>query len=159
MSTTIRQAGEADAEVISLLNIDVQRLHADAMPERFKQPGPDTFTATNVRTLLAKNSNLVFIAEINGEPVGYAYAELLRVSESPLLHAWNEVHLQHICVRPTFRRSGVASALLDSVRVAARERGVDLVTLQVWAFNNAAQAFFRAHGFTPYMTRLWSRNP
>jgi ribosomal protein S18 acetylase RimI-like enzyme len=52
---------------------------------------------------------------------------------------------------------GVASALLDAVRAAAGEIGIDLLTLQVWTFNEDAQAFFRRQGFTPYMARLWSR--
>jgi ribosomal protein S18 acetylase RimI-like enzyme len=35
--------------------------------------------------------------------------------------------------------------------------GISLVTLQVWTFNEGAQAFFRRQGFTPYMARLWNR--
>jgi ribosomal protein S18 acetylase RimI-like enzyme len=60
-------------------------------------------------------------------------------------------------VRPAYRRKGVASALLNSVRAAAGEMGISLVTLQVWTFNEGAQAFFRRQGFTPYMARLWNR--
>jgi hypothetical protein len=43
------------------------------------------------------------------------------------------------------------------VRAVADEIGIGLVTLQVWTFNEDAQAFFRRQGFTPYMARLWSR--
>jgi hypothetical protein len=35
MNMTIRRAGEADAQALSLLNTDVQDLHASALPERF----------------------------------------------------------------------------------------------------------------------------
>jgi ribosomal protein S18 acetylase RimI-like enzyme len=157
MNSAVRRASEADAEVLSLLNADVQSLHASAMPERFKPLGPDTFPVTVVRTLLANSSNLVFIAEVDSEPAGYASAEVVHLPESPLRHAWDEVHLHHISVRPVYRRKGVASALLDSVRVAAGEIGISIVTLQVWTFNEDAQAFFRRQGFTPYMARLWNR--
>jgi GNAT superfamily N-acetyltransferase len=159
MNRAVRRASEADAEILSLLNADVHNLHAAAMPERFKQHGPDTFPATIARTLLAKPSNLVFIAEVDSEPVGYVYAEIIHLPESSLLHAWDEIHLHHISVRPTYRRKGVASALLDSVRAAANKLGINPVTLQVWAFNEDARAFFQQRGFTPYMARLWDRQP
>jgi len=157
MNIAVRRASEADAEVVSLLNADVQSLHASAVPERFKPLGPDTFPATAARRLLANPSNLVFIAELDSEPAGYAYAEVVHLPESPLRHAWDEVHLHHISVRPAYRRKGVASVLLDSVRAAADEIGISLVTLQVWSFNEGAQAFFRRQGFTPYIARLWNR--
>jgi ribosomal protein S18 acetylase RimI-like enzyme len=156
MNIAIRRAGEADAAVLSLLNADVQSLHASALPERFKPPGRDTF-ATVAGALLTDPGNLVFIAEVDSQPAGYVYAEVLHLPESPLRHAWDEVHLHHVSVRPAFRRKGIASALLDSVRAAAGEIGIDLVTLQVWTFNEDAQAFFRRQGFTPYMARLWHR--
>ena len=157
MNIAIRRASVADAEVLSLLNADVQSLHASALPERFKPLGPDTFPPAAARTLLGNSSNLVFVAEVDSKPAGYAYGEVVNLSETPLRHAWDEIHLHHISVRPAYRRMGVASALLDSVRAAAIEIGIDLVTLQVWAFNADAQAFFKRQGFTPYMARLWNR--
>ncbi len=120
-------------------------------------PGPETFPETFARALIATPGQLVFIAEVNSEPAGYAYAEIVHLPETPLRHAWDEVHLHHISVRPAYRRNGVASALLDAVRAAASDNGIGLVTLQVWTFNAGAQAFFRRQGFTPYMARLWSR--
>jgi diamine N-acetyltransferase len=158
MNYAVRRANATDAEALSLLKTDVQSLHASAMPERFKPSGPDTFPPTAARTLLANPSNLVFIAEVDSKPAGYAYAEVVHISESPLRHAWAEVHLHHISVRPAYRRMGVASGLLDSVRAAASEIGINLVTLQVWTFNEDAQAFFRRQGFSPYMARLWNRH-
>ena len=157
MSSTVRRATAADADVLSSLNADVQGLHASALPERFKTPGPDTFPPTAARMLLVNPGNLVFIAEVASDPAGYAYAEVVRVPESPFRHAWDEVHLHHVSVRPIYRRMGVAGAMLDAVRAAAGELGIGLVTLQVWTFNEDAQAFFRRQGFTPYMARLWSR--
>jgi hypothetical protein len=96
MNGAVRRASEADAEVLSLLNADVQSLHATALPEHFKPLGPDTFPATVARTLLVNPSNLVFIAEVDSEPAGYAYAEVVHLPESPLRHAWDEVQCGRI---------------------------------------------------------------
>ena len=116
MNSAVRRASEADAEVLSLLNADVQSLHASAMPERFKLLGPDTFPVTVARTLLANSSNLVFIAEVDSEPAGYAYAEVVHLPESPLRHAWDEVHLHHISVRPVYRGCRQRAARLRACR-------------------------------------------
>lgn len=156
MQVTVRRATVADADLLPSLNEDVQRLHAEAMPKRFKPVGAGSFSAAAARDMLAKPSNRIFIAEVEGQPAGYTYAEIIRQVETPLRHAWDEIHLHHISVRPAYRRHGVATALLDAVRAAGREAGIALITLQVWSFNEGSQAFFRSHGFTPYMVRLWN---
>jgi GNAT superfamily N-acetyltransferase len=156
MNKTVRRADEADAELISLLNADVQSLHAAAMPAIFKKPGPETFPPTQARMLLINPSNLIFVAEVDSEPAGYAYAELIHQSESPFRYAWDEVHLHHISVRREHRRKGMATALLEAIRRSAHELGIKRVTLQAWSFNEEAQAFFRQQGFTPYIVRFWN---
>ncbi len=155
MRLSIRRGQESDSEILSSLNADVQRLHAEMMPVRFKPVGPDTFPPDAARALLAKPDNHVFLAEVDGEPAGYVYASIVSVAEGPLVHGWNEVFLHHISVRPQHRRLGIATALLENVRTIAREAGIGLITLQVWSFNEGSQAFFRRHGFSPYMVRLW----
>src|SRR5262249_36519002 len=97
------------------------------------------------------------IAEIDTLPVGYAYAEIVRRSETAFHHAYDMVYLHHLSVRASHRRQGVGGALLDAVRAAGKSVGIDLVALDVWAFNDAARAFFQRHGFSTYNERLWNR--
>jgi ribosomal protein S18 acetylase RimI-like enzyme len=156
MPTAVRPATTADAEIMSSLNADVQAVHAAALPSRFKPPGPDTFPPDVAAALLSEPSNLVFIAEADGLPVGYAYAEVIRLPATSFTYAFDMVYLHHISLRPTHRRRGLGGALIDAVRSAARERRIDLVTLDVWTFNEEARAFFRRHGFTPFSERLWN---
>jgi ribosomal protein S18 acetylase RimI-like enzyme len=157
MATVIRQATAADAEIVSSLNADVQALHASALPWRFKPPSPETFPPSDAAALLAQPSNLVFVAEVDSLPVGYAYAEVIQRPEAPFHHAHEMVHLHHISVRPAHRRQGVGHALLDAVCLAGSQRGIELLTLDVWTFNEEARAFFHRHGFTSYIERLWNR--
>src|SRR5258708_37910161 len=156
MPTAVRPATTADAEIMSSLNADVQAVHAAALPSRFKPPGPDTFPPDAAAALLSEPSNLVFIAEADGLPVGYAYAEGIRRPATPFTYAFDMVYLHHISLRAPHRRRGLGGALIDAVRSAARERRIDLVTLDVWTFNQEARAFFRRHGFTPFSERLWT---
>lgn len=157
MSLVVRRATAEDANTLSSLNADVQALHAEALPFRFKPPGPETFPPATAAAVIANANNLVFVAEIDGVPAGYAYAEAIRRGETAFHLAYDLVYLHHIIVRPPFRRLGAGSALLNAVRAGGRDLGISLVTLETWTFNEAARAFFRRNGFEPYNERLWSR--
>ena len=152
----MRRATVDDAGLIASLNADVQAVHAAALPWRFKTPSPEGFSA-EAESFLAKPENLVFVAEAEGVPAGYAYAETIRRPATSLVYAHKMILIHHISVRPAYRRRGVGTALIDTVRAAGRESGIDLLALDVWTFNETARAFFRRHGFAAYIERLWSR--
>jgi ribosomal protein S18 acetylase RimI-like enzyme len=157
MTIVVRRAVLADADAISALNADVQAIHAAALPWRFKPPGPETFPPAEAAALLANRDHLVFIADVNAQPAGYVYAEVVRRSETSHRYAYEMIYVHHIGVRSDFRRRGIGSALLGAVRAAGRDVGIELVALDVWSFNEEARAFFRRHGFAPYNERLWNR--
>jgi ribosomal protein S18 acetylase RimI-like enzyme len=156
MPIAIRRATTADAEIMSSLNADVQAVHSSALPSLFKPPGQETFPPA-AAGLLAQPNHLVFIAEVDSLPLGYAYAEVIHRPENSSHYAHDMVYLHHISVRPAHRKRGLGRALMDAVRSAATERGIALVALDVWAFNEEARAFFRRQGFTSYNERLWNR--
>jgi ribosomal protein S18 acetylase RimI-like enzyme len=157
MAIVVRRATIDDAALISSLNADVQAIHAAALPWRFKSPGPETFPPSAAADLLVNPNNLVFVADIDSEPAGYAYAEVIRRGATSFHHAYETIYLHHISVRSERRRCGVGKGLIEAVRAAGQELGISLMTLDVWSFNDDARAFFRRHGFTPYNERLWSR--
>jgi ribosomal protein S18 acetylase RimI-like enzyme len=157
MPTVIRRAEKGDADVLASLNTDVQAIHAAAVPWLFKAPGPETFPEREFAFLLEVEDNLLFIAEVDGAPTGYAFAEVMRRPESAFCNAYDLVHLHHISVRPAHRQHGVGTALLAAVRAAAGERDIKLIEIGVWSFNETARAFFRRHGFAPRTETLWNR--
>jgi ribosomal protein S18 acetylase RimI-like enzyme len=153
----IRRATPADAEAVSSLNADVQALHAEALPWRFKPPGPATFPPAEAAALLGKPETIMFVAEMEAVPVGYVYAERIARPETPFTFAHEMLHIHHISVRPKFREKDMGEALLEAMRAAAAELKIELITLDVWSFNNRARSFFRRNGFTIYNERLWNR--
>ena len=157
MPIAVRKATTVDAEVLSSLNVDVQTIHWSALPTRFKPPGPDAFPPAAAAALLEEPDNLVFIAEVDSLPVGYAYAEVIHRPETAFSYADDLVYLHHISVRPSYRKQGLGRALMDAVRSAASERGITVLAIDVWTFNEDARSFFRRCGFTPYNERLWNR--
>jgi ribosomal protein S18 acetylase RimI-like enzyme len=123
MTIAVRQATTADAAVVSALNAEVQALHAAALPWRFKPQGPDTFPPAAARALLAQPENLIFVAEIDQAPVGYAYAEVIRRPETAMTYAHAVVYLHHLGVQAARRRQGIGGALVERVHAAAKQRG------------------------------------
>jgi ribosomal protein S18 acetylase RimI-like enzyme len=157
MTTIVRLAVSADASALTALIADVQALHASALPWRFKPAGPDTLPPSEAVRLIDNPNNRVFIAETDSVPVGYAYAAIARVPESPFAFPYVMLYLHHISVRPEYRRCGAGNALLAAVCDCASSAGIDLIALDVWSFNADARAFFKRHGFAVYNERLWKR--
>ena len=151
----IRRAVDEDADVISLLNAEIQAQHAAALPWRFKPPGPETFPPEAVRALLGLPENHFFLAEPERAAVGYVYAEVVRRSETNITYAYDLIYVHHLYVRPDFRGLGIARTLLDVVRKVGGDLGIARLSLDVWTFNEDARAFFRRYGLMPYNERLW----
>jgi GNAT superfamily N-acetyltransferase len=84
------------------------------------------------------------------------WAKYLR-PETSLTLAYEMVHIHHISVGSEYRRQGVGRALLGAARACGLELGIELLTLDVWSFNEDARAFFQRNGFNPYIERLWCR--
>jgi GNAT superfamily N-acetyltransferase len=62
--------------------------------------------------------------------------------------------LESMRVAPERRRTGVGSALVDAFLAWARERGANEMTVQAYAQNDGALAFYRAQGFRPFEVTL-----
>ena len=50
-------------------------------------------------------------------------------------------------VSPDYRRRGLGSAAIQAVKVWGERHGCDAIELQVFGQNQAAQSFYRSHGF------------
>jgi len=100
----------------------------------FPDPWPESFFAAELGAAFA----WARVAERDGELAGYSVAWL----------GVGSGHLGNLAVVPALRRHGVASVLLDDLRVKADELGVDAITLEVRVSNFAAQWLYRRHGFT-----------
>jgi ribosomal protein S18 acetylase RimI-like enzyme len=151
----VRRATDDDADALSLLNTEIQALHANALPSRFKSPGPETCPPEAMMALLGLPENHFFVAEADGTAVGYVYAEIVRRPETTINHAYELVYVHHLYVRPAYQRRGVGRALLDAVRKAGVDLGISRLAVDVWTFNEGARAFFRSYGLQSYNERLW----
>lgn len=86
-----------------------------------------------------------------GEAVGYSQVRLLPSIWAPGL----EAHVEDLFVLPAARRQAVGRALLDHALARACERGATRATLTTNERNEAAQAFYRAGGWTQVSHALY----
>jgi ribosomal protein S18 acetylase RimI-like enzyme len=157
MPILVRPATSVDAATLAALNAHVQRVHAEALPWRFKQPVPDAPGPVDMAVILARPGHAGFIAERDGVAVGYILVEIVRRPASPFHHAHDLMHIHHIAVDARVRRCGAGTALMAAAKAHAASEGIALITLDVWDFNAPARAFFARHGLVPYVQRLWNR--
>jgi len=60
---------------------------------------------------------------------------------------FDEGHITNLAVHPDFRRQGIGGRLLDELAIAAKERGVSRLTLEVRLSNTGAQLLYTQKGF------------
>lgn len=157
MAVEIREADARDAAAVSALNADVQQIHADVLPWRFKEPGPESFTEADALEFMSRPDRFTYLAFEEGEAVGYVVAEVRHYPDSGRVHEHAMVYVHHLSVRPDAQRKGVGKALLDAVKARGESMGITLMGLDTWTFNEQALAFFRKYGLVPYNVRLWNK--
>jgi hypothetical protein len=79
----IRQAMSKDNMLLSSLCMDVQRLHAENHPDIFKIPQNDDFASAFFEEMLADPLVTVFLAEEDGQALGYILCKLIERVENP----------------------------------------------------------------------------
>ena len=121
--TTIRPAG---AEAVALM----VELHAAGFDEN-ERWGPVALS-----TMLAMPGAFGLLADVDGEPMGFALGRV----------AADEAEVLTIAVRPASRRRGHARALLQALMATAAARGAEALFLEVSERNEAARALYAALG-------------
>jgi len=145
----IRQAEFGDAQAIAALMREVHAVHAAALPNVFQPADVPWMTPDDLAGCMERAGPLFVVALDDDALAGDARAEFRERAATSLLRATRVVHVVEMAVVPVHRRRGVGRALLDAIRALARERGAANVTLEVFAFNAAARAFYAREGFQP----------
>ena len=153
----IRRAMADDAAEISRLCVHVHKLHSAAYPDLFKPASVDAFPSSTVEELMADLDHIFFVAEEDGEAVGYIYIEIRDRAETSQMYARGQIHIHQLAIKPAYRRRGHGARLMLAAKMLMQEFDISTVTLATWAFNHGAQAFYERLGFAPMYQYLWIR--
>jgi ribosomal protein S18 acetylase RimI-like enzyme len=145
----IRQSNEGDADFVAGL---VRALLEFGSP----MWEPDDSRVSGFRDVLTHAvqhqdaRSTVLIAEADAETrLGFIS---LRVREDPA--SGERAHVADVAVRDDARRRGVGAALMGAGEKWARDRGLSVVSLDVWSTNERALRFYRRMGYQPESIHL-----
>ncbi len=156
--TVIRPAESRDLEVLGRLSVSLIRLHHGFDPDRFFGPGEDAEQgyAWFLGTQIGDPDAVVYVAERDGEVVGYVYGRIEPMS-------WMELRgpagfLHDVVVVEHARRQGVARRLIEAAAAWLEDRGAPRVMLWTAEKNTGAKRLFEGLGFRTTMVEM-TREP
>ena len=143
----IRHATAQDAMLLAELGARTfyDAFAQDNKPEDVASHIAQTFTPTQLALELADPRSTFFLAQMDGQAVGYAK---VHAGEAPAcVDGPHPVELARIYVDQTVIGRGVGAALMQACLDEARQDQYGSVWLGVWERNDRAQAFYRKWGF------------
>jgi ribosomal protein S18 acetylase RimI-like enzyme len=143
----IRRMTLDDYPAIVTLELEVQAIHVEGAPHRHIPFGVTSLES--YREILADPANNVVVVVEDSEIVGYLHYEIINIPQGEWTYARHVVHVHSLTIKQEQRRKGYGEELMDYVTEVARDAGASHVTLEVWAFNQPARAFYERLGFTP----------
>lgn len=103
-----------------------------------------SFSEERIADELAEPGAEFFIAEENGEPVGYAR---VRISRTPAALNGRALEIERLYARRMYIGKGIGKQLMDTCLKYAKQNGFSSVWLGVWEHNVRAIAFYQQYGF------------
>ena len=150
----IRPATAADLPVLGTLGALLMYVHHDFDVHRFLAPGtdPERGYARFLGSQIERDDCAVFVAEIDGEVIGYVYAGIEPLSWKELRDEAGFIH--DLVVEPAHRDGGAGSQLIDAAIEWLRGRGMPRVVLWTAEHNVNGQRLFARQGFRRTMVEM-----
>ena len=144
----IRRADEGDIPAIGRLLYQVHKVHSDARPDLFK-PGAKKYTDDELRGILADSLRPIFVAEMDGAVLGYAFCVHQQYGGDTNMTDVKTLYIDDLCVDEGARGGHIGRSLYEYVLAYAKGQGYYNVTLNVWADNTGALKFYERLGLKP----------
>lgn len=141
----IRQARASDKQRIEDLLSQVLGVHHKARPDIFKA-GTRKYTAEELDEIIIDDNRPIFVAEMNGEVLGYAFCIFVKHIDNNILTDIKTLYIDDLCVDEKARGRGIGRELYNYVVEFAKENGCYNLTLNVWADNTSALGFYESLG-------------
>ncbi|MCA3016136.1 MAG: GNAT family N-acetyltransferase [Myxococcaceae bacterium] len=149
----VRPMTKADLPAVGALAGELVRLHHGFDARRFfLEPGVEDGYRWFFDRQLGRPGVVLLGAELEGQVAGYVYGSVEARDWARLLDRHGAIH--DVFVASTFRRRGVARALVAAGLRALEAAGAPQVVLSSAVQNREAQALFRSMGFRETMVEL-----
>ena len=152
--TSIRRAQTSDLPRLGRLGALLVEVHHGFDPRRFLAANRQTAAgyASFLSTKLEDPDTAIFVAEVNAEVIGYAYAAVLGYDYQSLRGPAGVLH--DLIIDPQCRNRGVGGLLIKAAMEYLKARGAPRVVLSTAEGNHAAQRLFARMGFRRTMVEM-----
>ena len=145
----IRSAADRDIPRLLSLLTQVNMVHHLGRPDLFNGPATK-YSEAQLREMLGDSRRPIFVwTDEEDRVMGYAFCVFQRHTDDSILTDILTLYIDDLCVDEAVRGRQIGHALYSHVLNFAREKGCYNVTLNVWAFNEPALAFYRSLGLKP----------
>lgn len=148
MDTVIRRAKAEDTQAINSLLRQVLNVHSEGRGDLFKK-GSKKYTDAELAEIIADDNRPVFVIEDGERVVGYAFCVFVRHLNDNILTDIKTLYIDDLCVDENSRGKHLGERLYRYVRDFAEKSGCYNLTLNVWACNPNAMAFYEKMGLKP----------
>jgi GNAT superfamily N-acetyltransferase len=149
----IRPARETELDDVIALYEEFHAFHARGVPDRLRlpeQPDDPTRRAEVRKQLQAIGRDpeaALFVADVDGAPVGLAEVYLRRDEPHPLTVSHAYGYLQSLVVTAGQRGRGLGMRLVAAAEQWAQAHGATQVRLETWAFPEGPLPFYEVLGY------------
>ncbi|MBP3891711.1 MAG: GNAT family N-acetyltransferase [Solobacterium sp.] len=148
MELSIRKAISKDIpQILSLLE-QVLSIHAQGRPDLFIDH-TTKYTKEELEEILQEESRPIFVAVKDEEVLGYAFCEIQVYENLNNMYDHKTLFIDDLCVDEAYRGEKIGKRLFQYVEEYAKEIDCNQITLNVWAFNEAAIHFYEQNGLCP----------
>ncbi len=151
----IRPAAVRDIPRIGELLVQVCNVHAAGRPDIFIADHRK-YNNEELRFLINQTETAPILVATNesDEVVGYAFCQIQDHPATDNTRHRPTLYLDDLCVDQNARGQHIGTRLYEAVKTLARERACQCITLNVWACNPSAEAFYQHLGLKPLKTYL-----
>jgi ribosomal protein S18 acetylase RimI-like enzyme len=144
----ILEAKETDLPSLIELNSEVQELHINWNPEKFKKVSKNEIIEW-LMELLNDKTVKVLIAFMDSKAVGYAIAKILKREGNVFIYPSQFIEIDQIAVTKKYRNKNVGKKLVEEIKNHAQKIGINTLSLSVLARNSNAIKAYTNMGFEP----------
>ena len=150
----IRKANINDIPVLLNLLQQVLDIHHEGRPDIFKENAVK-YSSKQLEELLVDEQRPIFVAmDDEGCVQGYAFCIHMQTRFNSILTPIKTMYIDDLCVDKNHRGQGIGRELYEYVKWYAKQYECHNLTLNVWACNKDAMAFYEKMGLHVQRTMM-----
>lgn len=121
----------------------------DSMKRQRRMPGFGEFFTQKMLESVDSNEGFVYVAEREGQIIGFAAGVIMRQSKEDLLECVPSTagRVIELFVEKQFREQNIGTKLMEKMEECFRRAGCDVSKVEVFAPNDNAHAFYLRLGY------------